>query len=100
MTIITKIDGRDANFLNNFKLVDRGLGAICVRNRTQAEITAGLSFNDVLDRERNVLSEEDFAAIPTDQKGILALVEALVSHQREMIIQFKPVLRQQLACHR
>lgn len=34
MTIVTKIDGRDENFLNNLNLVDRGLGAVCVRNRT------------------------------------------------------------------
>ena len=66
MTIITKIDGRDSNFLNNFSLVDKGLGAICVRNRTQDEINAGASYNDVLQRERTVLSEEDFATIPQE----------------------------------
>ena len=52
MTIVTKIDKRDDNFLNNFRLVDRGLGAICVRNRTLKENEAGSSFEDVLDIER------------------------------------------------
>ena len=34
MTIVTKIDGREENFVNNFHKVDNGLGAYCVRNRT------------------------------------------------------------------
>ena len=74
MTIVTKIDGRDANFLNNFKLVDKGLGAICVRNRSQAEITEGLSYTDVLNKERMVLAEDDFKEIAQEQKGIPMLV--------------------------
>ena len=86
MTIVTKIDGRDANFLNNFRLVDRGLGAICVRNKTQSEIVAGLSYSDVLVKEKMLLSEEDFTEIPAEQKGIPMLIEALVGHQREMIL--------------
>ena len=52
MTIVTKIDRRDENFLSNFRMVDRGLGAICVRNRTQAENEAGSTFDDVLAKER------------------------------------------------
>ena len=94
MTIITKIDGRDPNFLNNFKLVDKGLGAICVRNRTTAEIQSGLTFDDIIQKERVLLSDQDFAEIPDEQKGIPMLIKALISHQREMIIQFKPILRQ------
>ena len=100
MTIITKIDGRDENFLANFKLVDKGLGAFCVRNRTQKEISDGLSFAGVLAEEQKVLTLDDFMEIPEEQKGIPKLIEALISHQREMIMNFKPELREKLATQR
>lgn len=60
MTIVTKIDGRDENFLNNFNIVDRGLGALCVRNRTQRELDDGTSYDEVLQKERVLLQEADF----------------------------------------
>ena len=93
MTIVTKIDGRDANFSNNFHLVDKGLGAICVRNKTQSEINQNASHNDILVKEELLLSEDDFLGIPAEQKGIPMLISALVGHQREMILKFKPILR-------
>ena len=80
--------------------MDKGLGAICVRNKTKAENDAGISFNDVLSRESVILAEEDFTEIPAEQKGIPMLIQALVAHQREMILKFKPVLRQQLVIHK
>ena len=80
MTIVTKIDGRDSNFINNFRLVDRGLGAFCVRNRTESEIKSGISFSDVLEKEKLCLKDEDFSEISEQQKGIPMLIEALIGH--------------------
>ena len=100
MAIITKIDARDQNFLTHFRQVDKGLGAICVRNKTKAENDAGISFNDLLGRESVILAEEDFTEIPAEQKGIPMLIQALVTHQREMILKFKPVLRQRLVIYK
>ena len=80
MTIITKIDGRDSKFINNFKIVDKGLGAICVRNRTQDEVEQGISYAEVLQKERILLSDPDFNDIPNEQKGIPMLIMALINH--------------------
>lgn len=66
LTIITKIDGRDGSFTNKFRTVDKGLGAICVRNRSQAELNEGISFNEVLNREQVILADPDFAEIPEE----------------------------------
>ena len=61
MTIVTKIDRRDENFINNFKLIDKGLGAYCVRNRTQGELNRAIPFSEALQLERAILSEDDFS---------------------------------------
>ena len=71
-----------------------------MRNKTRAENDTGVSFNDVLSRESTILAEEDFTEIPEEKKGIPMLIQALVSHQREMILKFKPTLRQKLAIHK
>jgi len=100
MTIVTKVDARDSTFYQKFKVVDRGLGGFCVRNRTTDEIHQGVSHAEVLQKERVLLSDPDFAEIPSEQKGIPMLIKALIGHQREMILRFKPVLRQQLSSHK
>ena len=97
MGIITKIDSRSENFQHNFKMVNKGLGAFCVRNRTHKEVLAEMGYDEALEMERRVLVDEDFTEIPTEQKGVPALIEALVLHQREMIVNFKPKLRKKLA---
>ena len=55
MTIVTKIDGREENFVNNFRKVDHGLGAYCVRNRTQTELDNGTTYDEVLQMEKILL---------------------------------------------
>jgi len=93
MTVATKVDLRDASFVRKFKLVDRGLGAFCVRNKTQAEVESGETFAQALNKERVALADPDFDEIATEQKGIPMLVKALIRHQREMILQFRPLIR-------
>jgi len=93
MTIVTKVDARDSSFYNKFQVVNRGLGGFCVRNRTQDEIHQGVSYAEVLEKESALLSDPDFGQIPKEQKGIPMLIKALIGHQREMILRFKPILR-------
>ena len=82
MTIVTKVDARDSSFYTKFQVVDRGLGGFCVRNRTTEEINQGVSYAEVIEKERVLLSDPDFGQIPKEQKGIPMLVRALIGHQR------------------
>lgn len=93
MTIVTKVDARDSSFYTKFQVVDRGLGGFCVRNRTTEEINRGVSYAEVIEKERVLLSDPDFGQIPKEQKGIPMLVRALIGHQRQMVLRYKPKLR-------
>ena len=66
MTIVTKVDARDSSFYQKFKVVDRGLGGFCVRNRTTDEIHQGVSHAEILQKERVLLSDPDFEEIPAE----------------------------------
>lgn len=80
LTIVTKIDLREkSTFMKHLKEVDSGLGTVCVRNRTQTEVEANLTFAESLAKERQVLSEVDLDPISPSKKGIPALIEHLVS---------------------
>ena len=59
-----------------------------------------MGYDEALEMERQVLLHEDFAQIQAEQKGIPMLIEALVGHQREMIVNFKHQLRQKLAAQK
>ena len=75
LTIITKVDRRDENYLKfNYEKMNLGLGTYFVRNRTLAEVEANMSYEETLSKEREVLAHSDFDAIPADQKGILNLI--------------------------
>ena len=56
-----------------------GLGVVCVRNRTQEEVQKGISFEEVVEKERLVLEESDLAQIPDRCKGIQNLIEQLIT---------------------
>ena len=97
LTIVTKIDRREpSTFLKQLEEVNVGLGAICVRNRTQEEVEKNLPFVELLEREKLALSERDLTSIPDACKGIPRLVAQLVRLQKDMLLQFKPVLRKKL----
>ena len=61
MTIVTKVDARDSKFYQKFQVIDRGLGGFCVRNRTTDEIDQGVTYAEVLERERVLLCDADFS---------------------------------------
>ena len=70
LTIVTKIDKREPlTFKDQLKQVNIGLGAILVRNRTQEEVENNLPFDELLRREKEVLSDKDLLQIPIDIKG-------------------------------
>lgn len=67
-----------------------------MRNRTQEEVEKNLPFVELLEREKLALSERDLTSIPDACKGIPRLVAQLVRLQKDMLLQFKPVLRKKL----
>ena len=97
LTIVTKIDRREpSTFQKQLAEVNIGLGAILVRNRTQDEVEKNLPFNELLEREKLALSERDLLQVSDTCKGIPRLVSQLVKLQKDMLLQFKPVLRKKL----
>ena len=97
LTIVTKIDRREqSTFQKQLAEVNVGLGAFLVRNRTQDEVEKNLPFNELLERERLALSERDLLQVSEHCKGIPRLVTQLVKLQKDMLLQFKPVLRKKL----
>ena len=97
LTIVTKIDRREqSTFQKQLAEVNVGLGAVLVRNRTQDEVEKNLPFNELLERERLALSERDLLQISEHCKGIPRLVSQLVKLQKDMLLQFKPILRKKL----
>ena len=76
LTIVTKIDRRDPLvFRKQLEDVSDGLGAVCVRNRTQEEVEKKIPFEDVLEKESEILAEKDLASMPDNFKGIPMLVQ-------------------------
>ena len=97
LTIVTKIDRREpSTFQKQLAEVNIGLGAILVRNRTQDEVEKNLPFSELLEREKLALSERDLLQVSDTCKGIPRLVSQLVKLQKDMLLQFKPVLRKKL----
>ena len=97
LTIVTKIDRREqSTFQKQLAEVNVGLGAVLVRHRTQDEVEKNLPFNELLERERLALSERDLLQISEHCKGIPRLVSQLVKLQKDMLLQFKPILRKKL----
>mmetsp|Transcript_22650 Transcript_22650/g.31039 ORF Transcript_22650/g.31039 Transcript_22650/m.31039 type:complete len:92 (-) Transcript_22650:216-491(-) len=48
LAIATKIDRRDDSFMSSFKdMNSKGLGVVCVKNRSQEEVEEGISFEEV-----------------------------------------------------
>jgi GTPase Era involved in 16S rRNA processing len=77
LTIATKIDTREREtFVEQFNSMKTGLGVVCVRCRTNNEVVnEKISFDELLVRERNALSEDDLQQLPTMAKGTPRLVE-------------------------
>lgn len=79
LVIATKIDRREEGFMTNFKdMSSNGLGIICVKNRSQEEVEAGTSFEEVKVRERAEFMNPDLASMPEASKGTDQLINQLV----------------------
>jgi GTPase Era involved in 16S rRNA processing len=47
LIVVTKIDRAEKGFESQFEDMQGGLGIVCARNRTQDEVEAGASFDEV-----------------------------------------------------
>lgn len=83
LTVATKIDLRvKSSFAEQFAKLAGSLGIVCVRNRSREEIEAGLSFNDVKQKEKLEFEAPDLNFIPKESRGTENLIQRLVGLQR------------------
>ena len=75
LTIVTKIDMREAHFVDQIKEMSEGLGVVCVRNRTAQELSDGVDFKQIRELESQIWLDPALQEIPRKSRGVGALID-------------------------